>query len=95
MLGAEPMTVPHSGIQYAHPWSWKELGGPFRLAASPCVVMPIVAQTIAVIEIIRATVMLSPVVGPASGGSQVKQARSMLRKQKIAPGPARAREARL
>jgi hypothetical protein len=45
MLGAEPMTVPHSGIQYAQPSSWKEPGGIFRLAASACVVMPIAAQT--------------------------------------------------
>jgi hypothetical protein len=75
MLGAEPMTVPHSGIQYAHPWSWKELGGLFRLAASACVVMPIAAQTTAVIAIIRATVMLSPVVGPASGGLTSKTGR--------------------
>lgn len=73
MLGAEPMTVPHSGIQYAHPWSWK--GGLFRLAASACVVMPIAAQTTAVIAIIRATVMLSPVVGPASGGLTSKTGR--------------------
>jgi hypothetical protein len=43
-LGAEPMTVPHSGIQYAQPSSWKP-GGIFRLAASACVVMPIEAQT--------------------------------------------------
>ena len=83
MLGAEPMTVPHSGIQYAHPWSWKELGGLFRLAASACVVMPIAAQTTAVIAIIRATVMLSPWLGPPPAGSQVKQAGSMLRKQKL------------
>src|SRR5262245_11565420 len=68
MLGAEPMTVPHSGIQYAHPWSWNEPGGLFRLAASACVVMPIAAQTTAIIAIVRATDMLSPVVGPASGG---------------------------
>jgi hypothetical protein len=65
--------VPHSGIQYAHPWSWK--GGLFRLAASACVVMPIAAQTTAVIAIIRATVMLSPVVGPASGGLTSKTGR--------------------
>jgi len=38
------------------------------LAASACVVTPIAAQTTAVIAIIRAIVMLSPVVGPASAG---------------------------
>jgi hypothetical protein len=65
------------------------------LAASPCVVMPIVAQTIAVIEIIRATVMLSPVVGPASGGLTSKAGKIDVAQTKIAPGPARAREARL
>ena len=63
MLGAEPMTVPHSGIQYAQPSSWKEPGGIFRLAASACVVMPIAAQTTVVAAIIRAIVMLSPVAG--------------------------------
>jgi len=84
MLGAEPMTVPHSGIQYAHPWSWKEPGGLFRLAASACVVMPIAAQTTTVIAIIRAIVMLSPRRW-ALAGSQVKQAGSMLRNRKITP----------
>jgi len=52
--------VPHSGIQYAQPSSWMEPGGIFRLAASACVVMPIAAQTTAVIAIIRAILMLSP-----------------------------------
>jgi len=60
MFGAEPMTMPHSGIQYAQPSSWMEPGGIFRLAASACVVMPIAAQTTAVIVIIRAILMLSP-----------------------------------
>ena len=74
MFGAEPMTVPHSGIQYAQPSSWKEPGGIFRLAASACVVMPIAAQTAAVIAIIRALSCCPPVVlGPASGGSLIKQ----------------------
>jgi hypothetical protein len=63
MSGAEPMTVPHSGIQYAQPSSRMEPGGSFRLAASACVVIPIAAQTTAVIAIIRATAMLSPLVG--------------------------------
>src|SRR5262245_42902564 len=86
MLGAEPMTVPHSGIQYAHPWSWNEPGGLFRLAASACVVMPIAAQTTAVIAIVRATVMLSPRgLGPLPAGSQIKQKGSMLRNQKNTP----------
>src|SRR5262245_17828167 len=76
MLGAEPMTVPHSGIQYAHPCSWKEPGGLFRLAASACVAMPIAAQATAVIAIIRAIVMLVPPwLGPASGGLTNKTGR--------------------
>jgi hypothetical protein len=62
MLGAEPMTVPHSGIQYAQPSSWKEPGGIFRLAASACAVMPNVAQTTAVVATSRAIVTVSPVV---------------------------------
>jgi hypothetical protein len=57
----------------------------FRLAASACVVMPIAAQTTTVIAIIRATVMLSPWLGPLPAGSQVKQAGSMLHNQKISP----------
>jgi hypothetical protein len=92
MLGAEPMTVPHSGIQYAQPSSWKEPGGIFRLAASACVVMPIAAQTTVVVAIIRAIVMLYPRGwDPLPAGSQIKQAGSMLRNQKIRPdsgGPA-------
>jgi hypothetical protein len=59
MFGAEPMTVPHSGIQYAQPSSWKEPGGIFRLAASACAVMPIAVQIAAVIAIIRAIVWLT------------------------------------
>jgi hypothetical protein len=51
------MTVPHSGIQYAQPWSWMEPGGIFRLAASAYVVTPIAAQTAAAIAIIRAIVI--------------------------------------
>jgi hypothetical protein len=60
MSGADPMTVPHSGIQYAQPWSWMEPDGIFRFAASACIVMPIAVQTAAVIAIIRAIVMLFP-----------------------------------
>jgi hypothetical protein len=76
MFGAEPMTVPHSGIQYAQPSSWKEPGGSLRFAASACVVMPIAAQTIAVIAIIRAILMLSPRGWrPASGGLTNKTGR--------------------
>src|SRR5262245_50680694 len=91
MFGAEPMTVPHSGIQYAQPSSWKEPDGIFRLAASACVVMPIAAQTAAVIAIIRAILMLCPRGWrPASGGLTNKQAGSMLRNQTIAPHPAPA-----
>src|SRR5215471_15585391 len=61
------MRVPHSGLQYAHPLSSMEPGGCFRLAASACVVMPIAAQAIAVIAIIRVTVMLSPIVCALNG----------------------------
>jgi hypothetical protein len=81
MSGADPMPVPHSGIQYAQPWSCMEPGGIFRLAASACVAMPIAAQTAAVIAIIRAIVMLFP----RGRGSQINQAGSMLRNQKITP----------
>src|SRR5262245_4206573 len=66
MSGAEPMTVPQSGIQYAQPLSWVEPGGYFLLAASACVVMPITAQTTAVIAIIRAIAMFAPLGWPAS-----------------------------
>jgi hypothetical protein len=81
------MTVPHSGIQYAQPSSWKP-GGIFRLAASACVAMPIAAQTTDVIAIIRAIVMLSPRGwGPLPAGSQIKQAGSTSGNPKITPHP--------
>src|SRR5262245_877986 len=74
MFGAEPITVPHRGIQYAQPSSWKEPGGIFRLAASACVVAPIAAQTTAVIAIIRAILMLSPRGwSPLPAGSQINR----------------------
>jgi hypothetical protein len=55
------MTVQASGTKCAQPLSamWPA-GIRVLLAASACVVMPIVAETTAVIAIIRAIVMLSP-----------------------------------
>ena len=53
---------------YAQPMSVMRLPpAAFRLAASACVVMPIAAQTAAVIAIVRAIVMLSPLCLAVSG----------------------------
>ena len=61
MLPAKFMTVPQTNSVYAQPMSVMRLPpAAFRLAASACVVMPIAAQTAAVIAIVRAIVMLSP-----------------------------------
>ena len=59
--------MPHTGTQYGQPSS---VVGPaaFRFAASACVVMPVAAQTTTAIATIRAIVILSPMVGPVSGG---------------------------
>jgi hypothetical protein len=80
------MTTPQSGAQYAQPMSLMEFVD-FRLAASACVVMPIAAQTTAVIAIIRPIVMLSPVVGPASGGLTDKTGRIDVAQPKNTPDP--------
>src|SRR5262245_45238922 len=61
------MTGPQSRSQSAQPLNVTVFVD-FRLAASACVVIPIAAQTTTVVAIIRATVMLSPLVGPAAGG---------------------------
>ena len=59
--------MPHTGTQCGQPSS---VLGPtaFRFAASACVVMPVVAQTTAATATIRPIVILSPMVGPVSGG---------------------------
>ena len=82
------MTVQATGAQYAQPLSamWPA-GIRARLAASACVVMPIAAQTTAAIAIIRAIVMLSPVVGPASGGLRNKIGRIDVAQPKNYTGP--------
>jgi hypothetical protein len=55
------MTVPQNNSMYAQPMNVMRLPpAAFRLAASACVVMPIAAQTTAVIAIIQPIVMVSP-----------------------------------
>src|SRR6516165_9540540 len=82
------MMVPHNKSMYAQPMSVMPLRpAAFRLAASACVVMPIAAQTTAVIAIIRPIVMLSPVVGPASSGLTNKTGRIDVAQPKITPDP--------
>ena len=82
------MMVPHNKSMYAQPMSVMPLPpAAFRLAASACVVMPIAAQTTAVIAIIRPIVMLSPVVGPASSGLTNKTGRIDVAQPKITLDP--------
>src|SRR5262245_42255872 len=61
------MTGPQNSSTYAQPMNVVVPVG-FRLAASTCVVMPIAAQTTAIIVIILGIVMVPPLLSPAFGG---------------------------
>jgi hypothetical protein len=79
------MTGPQNSSTYAQPMN-VVVPVDFRLAASACVVMPIAAQTTAVIVIILRIVMMPPLVGPAFGGLINKTGRIVVVQPKIYTG---------